>query len=116
MNLVINARDAMPGGGRILFKTQTWESAGMDPEGAPMSSGKFAWLSVRDWGKGMDGETKKHIFEPFFTTKGESYGTGLGLAMVYSIVAKCGGKIWVESELEKGTTFHLCFPACLQKD
>lgn len=110
MNLVLNARDAMPRGGQIGFKTRAWNSTGKSPDGSPLSAGSFAWLSVADSGTGMDAETVRHIFEPFFTTKEEGKGTGLGLAIVYSIVTKSNGKVWVESERNKGTTFHLLFP------
>ncbi|GEM_PF-6329708 len=111
MNLVINARDAMPSGGSIHFKTRAWSSTGKGPDGSPLPAGPYAWLSVQDTGTGMDPETVRHIFEPFFTTKEEGKGTGLGLAIVYSIVTKSNGKVWAESEKNKGTTFHLCFPA-----
>ena len=111
INLVLNARDAMPKGGEVVLQTRLWDSSGTGPDGEPLGLGRFAWLSVRDTGTGMDAETQKHIFEPFFTTKEKDKGTGLGLAIVYEIVQKSGGWISLESEPGKGTTFHLGFPA-----
>ncbi len=103
MNLVINARDAEPDGGRILLETTC---AGEKP-----SSGARVQLSVTDTGHGMDKETLSRIFEPFFTTKDAGRGTGLGLSTVYGIVKQSGGDITVESEVGWGATFRISLPA-----
>jgi two-component system, cell cycle sensor histidine kinase and response regulator CckA len=112
MNLAINARDAMPDGGKLIIKTQNTvldeEFCRLYPGTIP---GRNVLLSVADNGKGMDHETLKHIFEPFFTTKGQGKGTGLGLSVVYGIVEKHGGKIICDSKPSLGTTFSIYFPA-----
>ena len=101
MNLVVNARDAMPHGGSVTVETKNVE---MDGEAS------FVYLGVADTGTGMSDEVKDHLYEPFFTTKDPGKGTGLGLATVYGIVQQTGGRIEVASELGRGTTFHIYLP------
>jgi signal transduction histidine kinase len=111
MNLVVNARDAMPDGGEILIATRRVEIAAPDDaRRTGLRPGCYTNLSVRDTGQGMSRETQAHIFEPFFTTKPADKGTGLGLATVYAIVQQSGGYITVESEPGRGSEFQLYFP------
>ena len=111
MNLAVNARDAMTGGGRLAFCTgRARYDSELAQKHPPMIPGNYALLSVSDTGMGMDKQTQAHIFEPFFTTKERGRGTGLGLAMVYGFVKQIGGYIWVESAPGAGTTFEIFLP------
>jgi two-component system, cell cycle sensor histidine kinase and response regulator CckA len=113
VNLAVNARDAMPGGGVLTIETRAAEVVGtmMAAERSPLGPGRYVVVSVTDTGEGMDEATKGRVFEPFFTTKGPGKGTGLGLSTVFGIVRQCGGAIRLRSERGAGTTFEVYLPS-----
>jgi PAS domain S-box-containing protein len=110
LNLVVNARDALPNGGTISMRVFEAEEGGHDVGDGELPAGPLAILEVRDDGTGMDASTRARIFEPFFTTKPAGKGTGLGLATVYGIVSQAGGEIRVRSEPGRGTDFRVSLP------
>ena len=111
MNLIVNARDAMPSGGDLILETTTITLDASSPLfGHGLRPGPYGVLTIRDTGCGMDPQTLSHLFEPFFTTKEVGKGTGLGLSMVYGTVKQSGGHLEVESLLGKGTTFRIYLP------
>ncbi len=111
VNLVVNARDAMPEGGRLTLETGTLVlTEPLQRSGETLAPGRYATLSVSDTGHGIPESVREHIYEPFFTTKPAGQGTGLGLATCYGIVRQHGGHLWFESEVGRGTRFTICLP------
>jgi CheY-like chemotaxis protein len=112
MNLVVNARDAMPGGGTLELATANLAIGEVPPPGIPyyVHGGEFVRLTVSDTGTGMDETTLSHLFEPFFTTKPQGRGTGLGLSTVYGIIKQSDGYVWAESRPGGGTVFTILLP------
>src|SRR5204862_3607079 len=112
VNLVLNAADAMPDGGTVTLTTANRDIVDRDAASVPyIQPGHYVTMVVRDNGSGMDEGTRARAFEPFFTTKPLGKGTGLGLSTVYGIIKQSGGYVWIESELNVGTSVTICFQA-----
>jgi len=115
LNLVINARDAMPGGGELIIRTNNCVlDSAYCQENPSATPGKYVVITVQDTGKGISKQDLEHIFEPFYTTKPTGEGTGLGLAMVFRAMARCNGHVAVTTEVGKGTSFEIYVPQCEQ--
>jgi PAS domain S-box-containing protein len=110
LNLCINARDAMPDGGRLAITARNWHSEAPPENERDLPAGDYVIMSVADTGTGMPKDVIQRAFEPFFTTKPVGEGTGLGLSMIYGFAHQSGGNVWIESEIGRGTQIHLCLP------
>ena len=115
VNLAVNARDAMPGGGRLTIRTRTVSQVHGASEEATAGGGRYILLTVSDTGTGMSPEVRERAFEPFFTTKDSNHGTGLGLATVSGIVEQSGGTVRLESEVGAGTAVTVCLPVTAER-
>ncbi|MCZ6474178.1 MAG: ATP-binding protein, partial [SAR324 cluster bacterium] len=112
LNLALNARDAMPRGGKLTIKTQNWVGAPPDSgQDDPDGWGQFVMLSVTDTGCGMTSEVRDRAFEPFYTTKGMAQHSGLGLSMVHGFVNQSGGFVEIETEVDVGTSVKMFLPS-----
>lgn len=115
LNLAVNARDAMPGGGELLFEVSTMSADDFPARADRVPPGTWTLVTAADTGHGMTPDVRERVFEPFFSTKAADRGTGLGLATVYSIVTAAGGRLAVRSAPDRGTEFRLYFPAAVER-